>query len=332
MGDCIDLKTRPTESTSIPEVAKAAQQACASNPACPRSHAVHAWAMNAMRRPSEALLSVDSGLRALSADVFRSDSDTTTDTAEATAVALLQNRGLAHLQLGDWIAAVAAYEHAEQLQPTAKVGKMIERAYQCSAAATLAKLTGEVYFWKESERKSELGDRAALESEAVTLLCAAPMLADSTSKSDGASDTSSDDFGEKECNYSPSGVDEFGEALHPYSRMWQSSSSSSDESDAPSRSKRKRKCADPEPAAPTRSAGRASPATHAFKRPALALPSGAALVDERGLADPVDTPQRRSCRTPQKPVAAVSRAPAALHGERRNTGRSSAGAPMKHAR
>merc|ERR1719378_990034 len=133
--------------------------------------------MNALHKPAEALLSVDCGLRALSANVLKPDAVAAPgDAAEATAVALLQNRGLAQLQLGDWSGAVAAYEHAEQLQPTAKIGKMIERAYQCSAAATLAKLTGETYFWRGGA--SEKGGRDAPDDADaeffVTLLCAAP--------------------------------------------------------------------------------------------------------------------------------------------------------------
>ena len=153
------------EQTRITEQVAAAERACRADPGCVHAWAVRGWALNAMNRPAEALASVDCGLRALSASVFTGSeqavyaeaTNATADATEATAVALLQNRGLAHLMTGDWTGAVAAYEHAEQLAPTAKIGRMLERAYQCSAAATLAQLTGETYFWKREHGPSGEG-------------------------------------------------------------------------------------------------------------------------------------------------------------------------------
>merc|ERR1719230_284009 len=177
-----------------------------------------------MSRPAEALRSVDSGLRALSINVLNEAAPAHDEGAEATAVSLLQNRGLAHLQLGDWSGAVAAYEHAEKLLPTAKLGKMIERAYQCSAAATLAQLTGEAYFWKRegAGRHADASDDEAV----VTLLCATPALAERGEHCAGAASDTSDEGVEK----SPSGVDEYGRELHPFSELWHPSSSDSDDS------------------------------------------------------------------------------------------------------
>jgi len=313
MDDGIDLRSRPVEKASIPEVAAAAERACRRDPTCSRSWAVHAWAMCALDRPADALLSVDEGLRTLSANVFGPDAGADGAAAEATAVSLLQNRGLAHLQLGDWSGAVAAYEHAEKLLPTAKLGKMIERAYQCSAAATLAQLTGETYFWKgaKGDGRGESGSeqRTVDEEEAViTLLCATPVLPEPSPKASDAG-TASDTSDEHE-NDSPTGVDEVGEALQPYSAMWHSGSDdesedsreeeaedSREEGESPSH-KRKRASTSAEPPSVE---GEMTQAKWAKTQPAA--PSYGSELDCEAVSDADDSPRRRSERLDAVPQA-----------------------------
>jgi len=321
MDDGIDLRSRPVEKASIPEVAAAAERACRRDPTCSRSWAVHAWAMCALDRPADALLSVDEGLRTLSANVFGPDAGADGAAAEATAVSLLQNRGLAHLQLGDWSGAVAAYEHAEKLLPTAKLGKMIERAYQCSAAATLAQLTGETYFWKgaKCDGRSEPGsEQRTLDDEeeaVITLLCATPVLSEPSPKASDAGAAS--DTSDEHENDSPTGVDELGEALQPYSAMWHSGSDDDEsedgreEGESPSRKRKRASTGAALPSAESEMAHAKWPKT---------LPAASSYRSE---LDSVEVPQaeeslrRRSARLDTTPKASrrpTSGGAAALRG------------------